>query len=274
VLPVVDANESVIHVLIPPDVPEGVYEIAICISDGPYATTDITVKGHRDTLDTDVDKSDPDPRTQNGKRKDLSDAGRRPQDFPPTSYPNGGHGGTLTCEDRHRIDGAFTRLSDGSREWSGITPMVGRFSHLYLDYCAERKTMYLLNDWLIGTSSYERNCYNLFDFTTGNGAEHWRIKVTHDSANPVIVVLNGVDVTKDTSLVRGGGFGFGPSPSDTTPHTIYEFGVKVKDGLFIIPVNTYVTGMRRQWCRGLRSCPRAHHAPGHVLGHGHHHAAV
>ena len=238
VLPVVDANESVIHVLIPPDVPEGVYEIAICIADGPYATTDITVKGHRDTLDTDVNKTDPDPRTQNGKRKDLSDAGRRPQDFPPTSYPNGGHGGTLTCEDRHRIDGAFTRLSDGSREWSGITPMVGRFSHLYLDYCAERKTMYLLNDWLIGTSSYERNCYNLFDFTTGNGAEHWRIKVTHDSANPVIVVLNGVDVTKDTSLVRGGGFGFGPSPSDTTPHTIYEFGVKVKDGLFIIPTGS------------------------------------
>jgi len=235
---ILNANEAVITISTPATITAGAHTVAICIADGPYGVSEFTTTSYRDTLDTDVDKTDPDPTTQNGSRKDLSDAGRRPTDFPVTTYPNGGHGGTLTCVDRHRIDGTFTRLSDGSREWSGISPMVGRFSHLYLDYCSDRRIMYLMNDWLIGSSSYETNCYNLFDFTTGNGTEHWRIKVTHDSANPVIVELNGIDVTADTTLVIGGGFGFGPSPSDTTPHTIYEFGVVVTAGLFIIPTGS------------------------------------
>ncbi|MBU3742582.1 MAG: hypothetical protein FGM24_09910 [Candidatus Kapabacteria bacterium] len=235
---ILNANDAVITISTPVTIVAGTHTVAICIADGPYGLTDFAMTVYRDTLDTDIDKTDPDPTTQNGGRKDLSDAGRRPTDFPVTTYPNGGHGGTLSCVDRHRIDGTFTRLSDGSREWSGIAPMVGRFSHLYLDYCSERRIMYLMNDWLIGSSSYETNCYNLFDFTTGNGTEHWRIKVTHDSANPVIVELNGVDVTTDSTLVIGGGYGFGPSPSDTVPHTIYEFGVVVAAGLFIIPTGS------------------------------------
>jgi hypothetical protein len=238
VAPILQSSNQAIIVRTPASLAAGRHQIAICIADGPYAVDSFSITSYVDTLDSKIDKTDPDPGTQNGPRIDLSDAARRPFDFPVTSYPNGGHGGTLSCVERHKIDGRFTRLSDGSREWEGIVPMIGRFSHLYLDYCAERKAMYLMNDWLIGSSEYNKSCYNLFDFTTGNGREHWRIKVTHDSTNPVIVVLNGVDVTKDTNLVIGGGFGYGPSPSDTTPHTIYEFSVVVSDGLFIIPTGS------------------------------------
>lgn len=235
---IISANEGLITIATNASLSGGKHSVAICITDGPYATDSFSVDAHADTLDKGVNKSDPNPSTQNGDRIDLSGADRRPRDGTVTDYPNGGHGGTLNCIDRHKIDGRFTKLRDGSQEWNGITPMVGRYSTLYLDYCSERKVMYLMNDWLIGTSSYNRSCYNLFDFTTGNGSEHWRIKVTHDSTNPVIVVLNGKDVTKDTTLVIGGGFGYGPSPNDTTPHTIYEFAVVVSEGLFIIPTGS------------------------------------
>jgi len=235
---IIDANTASIVLVTTVSLAQGKHDVAICISDGPFATDSFVVEAYRDTLDSQVDKTDPDPSTQNGNRIDLSGGDRRPRDGTVNDYPNGGRGGTLTCIDRHKIDGRFTQLRDGTREWSGITPMVGRFSTLYLDYCAERKVMYLMNDWLIGSSSYNRSCYNLFDFTTGNGSEHWRIKVTHDSTNPVIVILNGKDVTKDTTLVIGGGYGYGPSPNDTTPHTIYEFAVVVSEGLFIIPTGS------------------------------------
>ncbi|MBK9182183.1 MAG: hypothetical protein IPM83_03480 [Ignavibacteria bacterium] len=225
-----------VDILLPASVGEGTHTAWFCIDDGPFGSASITVTTRKETLDTAIDKTDPDPRTNNGPRQDLSGAGRRPHDDGRRDYPNGGHGGSLPCSERHVIDGTFTRLADSiSREWAGIPPMIGRFSHMYLDYCAEKGAMYLLNDWLLGTGSYKQNCYNVFEFTTGNGREQWKIKVTHDSVRPVIVVLNGADVTDDTTLVLGGGFGYGASPSDTTPHTIYEFGVKVSDGLFMLP---------------------------------------
>ncbi len=235
---IINANEGAITLATRMDLSAGSHSVAICVLDGPYAIDSFTVETYRDTLDTQVNKTDPNPSTQNGDRLDLSGGNRRPRDGTVTDYPNGGHGGSLNCNERHKIDGRFTQLSDGSREWNGIAPMVGRFSTLYLDYCNERKVMYLMNDWLIGSSQYNRSCYNLFDFTTGNGREHWRIKVTHDSTNPVIVLLNGKDVSKDTTLVIGGGYGYGPSPNDTTPHTIYEFAVVVTEGLFIIPTGS------------------------------------
>jgi hypothetical protein len=235
---VLSANDRAIIIATSTKLAAGSHTVAICILDGPYALDSFTVEKYADTLDTQVDMTDPDPGTQCGGRLDMSGGDRRPRDGTVTEYPNGGHGGTLRCNERHKIDGRFTQLSDGSQEWNGIAPMVGRFSTLYLDYCDERKVMYLLNDWRIGSSRYNRSCYNLFDFTTGNGREHWRIKVTHDSTNPVIVLLNGKDVSKDTSLVIGGGYGYGPSPNDTTPHTIYEFAVVVSEGLFIIPTGS------------------------------------
>lgn len=220
---------------IPTTVSEGTRTLSLCVVDGPYAETTVELLRLADTLDTAVDRFDPDPRTQNGPRQDLSSGSRRPQKHGARTYPNGGYGGTQACSDRHHVDGKFTEYTNQPREWSGIPPMIGRFSNLYLDYCSETSMMYLMNDWLIGSSEYQANCYNLFGFVTGNGREVWLIKVTHDTLNPVIVELNGVDVTNDTNLVIGGAFSIGPSPSDTTAHTMYEFGVRVSSGLFFMP---------------------------------------
>ncbi|GMV53347.1 MAG: hypothetical protein AMXMBFR68_11390 [Ignavibacteria bacterium] len=212
--------------------------LAVCVTDGPYAETTLQLIDHRDTLDQGVNKADPDPRTQDGPRQDLHKADRRPYSYTPKTHPNGGSVGTLPCEERHVIDGSFTTLKNNEREWSSIAPLIGRFSHMYLDYCPQTQTMYLMNYWLIGTGTYQQNCYNLFGFSTGNSQEAWLIKVTHDTARPVIVMLNGNDVTDDTTIVRGGAFGFGTSPSDTTPHTMYEFGVRASVGLFFLPINS------------------------------------
>ena len=232
--PIINATRGAVSIRIPNDA-AGEHTVWFCIDDGPTAVGTITVRAAQRELDTMIDRTDPDPRTNTGPRQDLSDVNRRPIRDDVRTYPGGGHGGTLPCTERHIIDGTFSTLSDGTREWSGIPPMIGRFSHMYLDYCHTDSAMYLANDWLIGTGIYRDNCYNLFDFTTGNGKEHWRIKVTHDTVRPVIVVLNGVDVTDDSTRVIGGRFGIGTSPSDTTPHTIYEFGVRVTAGLFMLP---------------------------------------
>ncbi len=241
----VTLDDEAVHVLayadegltvqIPPTATSGMHTLNVCVVDGPWATTTFQIDAYSDTLDAEIDRTDPDPRTQNGSRQDLSTASRRPHDFTSRTHPNGGHGGTLPCSSRHIIDGTCTQIPNHQREWSGIAPMIGRFSHMYLDYCPETQTMYLMNDWLIGKGEYQSNCYNLFGFTTGNGTEVWEIKVTHDTAHPVIVELNGKDVTSDTTIVHGGAFSIGPSPSDTTPHTMYEFGVRVTEGLFVIP---------------------------------------
>lgn len=232
--PIINATRGAVSIRVPNDA-AGEHTVWFCIDDGPTAVGTITVRAAQRELDTAIDRTDPDPRTNTGPRQDLSHVNRRPIRDDVRTYPGGGHGGTLPCTERHIIDGAFSTLSDGTREWSGIPPMIGRFSHMYLDYCHTDSAMYLANDWLIGTGIYRDNCYNLFDFTTGNGKEHWRIKVTHDTVRPVIVVLNGVDVTDDSTRVIGGRFGIGTSPSDTTPHTIYEFGVRVTAGLFMLP---------------------------------------
>ncbi len=221
---------------IPTSKESGTHSLEVCVVDGPWAQLSIEVIQVLDTLDMEIDSTDPDPRTQNGPRQDLSSGGRRITHQDGRSYPNGGYGGSGRCDERHVIDGQFTKHSDHQSEWSGILPMVGRFSNLYLDYCSTTGVMYLMNDWLIGTGSYQSSCYNLFGFTTGNGREVWLVKVTHDTLRPVIVELNGEDVTNDSLIVLGGSFSVGSSPSDSTPHTMYEFGVRVSSGLFFMPL--------------------------------------
>ena len=234
-IPVLSYTDSGLTAQVPSSVQAGVHVLSVCVVDGPWSERTIEIEEHQDTLDTGIDKTDPDPRTQNGPRQDLSSGSRRISRTGSRTYPNGGYGGSLSCDERHVIDGQFTEHEGHQREWSGITPMIGRFSNLYLDYCPDTKVMYLMNDWLIGSGEYQSNCYNLFGFTTGNGREVWLVKVTHDTLRPVIVELNGEDVTDDTTLVMGGAFSIGASPSDTTPHTMYEFGVRVSSGLFFMP---------------------------------------
>jgi hypothetical protein len=129
-----------------------------------------------------------------------------------------------TCTGNHIIDGLFS-----PNEWDNSKPAQGKYSNLYADYCDG--ILYILNDWKLGTEEPdEMNCYNLFELYTGDATEHWGIYVYHDTAKGIRVFRNGVDVSNDTNIVIGGKFNFDKSPNLDTPHTIYEFGIKVSEG--------------------------------------------
>lgn len=133
------------------------------------------------------------------------------------------------CLSKHEIDGKFTRFADSSKEWSNVRAASGRFSDLYADYC--NGTLYILNDWVLGSEEPDKeNCYNLFELTTGNGTQHWGIYVYHSLRKGIRVFLNGIDVSLDPDIVKGGKFGMDSSPRDASPHTVYEFGIKADEG--------------------------------------------
>jgi hypothetical protein len=232
---IIGLTKSSATFLVPSGLAEGAAEVFLCVADGPWGRATADVQDTVVLLDSLQDPFDPDPATQNGPRIDLSREPRIVTREGSVSNPPGGHGKpvNIPCDSMHRIDGRFTKHGvDRPSEWQGITPLVGRFSTLYLDYCPITKTMYLMNDWGIGNGPYEPTCYNRFGFSTGKGHENWVVLVNHDTTKPVTVLLNGVEVTNDTSKVAGGRFGFEASLTDTMPHTLYEFGVRASSGLF------------------------------------------
>ncbi len=238
---VIGVTAKSISFTLPAQTPIGDVTISFCISDGPWGRALATVVAKRALLDTAVNSFDPDPTTQNGPPVDLSRTPRIVEREPSVTNPPGGYGWPtdLACDSMHTIDGLFTRSRPGRpQEWEGITPLLGRFSKLYLDYCPKSQIMYLMNDWGIGNGPYEKTCYNVFGFSTGNGRENWKIKVNHDTARPVVVELNGKDVTDDTAIVVGVRFGFSTSPCHGTTHTIYEFGIKASVGLFFMEIGS------------------------------------
>ncbi len=141
----------------------------------------------------------------------------------------GSIGANPNCLSKHDIDGKFTRFQDGTKEWSEVKAARGKYSDLYADYC--NGTLYILNDWVLGSEEPDKeNCYNLFELTTGGGTQHWGIYVYHNIRKGIRVFLNGQDVSSDTSIVKGGKFGMDSSARDPKPHTIYEFAIKADEG--------------------------------------------
>ncbi|MBI5610886.1 MAG: hypothetical protein HY902_18550 [Deltaproteobacteria bacterium] len=110
------------------------------------------------------------------------------------------------------IDGDF---SPG--EWPCHVPMPGKFSYLYLRLEGER--LHVLNDWLLRDDKpVTPAMYNLFQFSTGDGAQAWDLRVYGD--NHVEVKLNG-----QPAPIAEGASGFHPSPNQAKPHTIFEFAL-------------------------------------------------
>lgn len=141
----------------------------------------------------------------------------------------GAMGANPNCLSKHEVDGKFTRFPDSTKEWSQVNAARGRYSDLYADYC--NGTLYILNDWVLGSEEPDKeNCYNLFELTTGGGTQHWGIYVYHNIRKGIRVFLNGTDVSSDTSIVKGGKFGMDVSARDPKPHTIYEFAIKADEG--------------------------------------------
>ena len=236
-LDIITATHCLITCKVPENTKPGEHIISFRINDGDSGSTKIIVKENTDS-DSYADGNEPDPKKQYG---DSVEAGKNPKGKERGSEvnnPSGGYGNEpkIECSLLHKIDGKFTDSVSGDRkEWSGIMPLNGRFSELYMDYCDEKGILYLLNDWYLATENPDTTCYNLFTFYTANGDETWNIRVYHSTYKGTIVFRNNVNVTKDTNYVIGGKAGFHSSPLHKLPHTIYEFGIKVKPGRFFFP---------------------------------------
>jgi hypothetical protein len=100
--------------------------------------------------------------------------------------------------------------------WSQITPIVGQYSYLYIDYMTDG-TLLILNDWhgdpndIAGT-----NLYNYFNIT--DGSDDYQVWVYANPADDVIED-NGAPIS------GSGYYYYGTSPTDSSPHTIYEFEI-------------------------------------------------
>ncbi len=224
---------------VPAQAEPGEHAVEAVFDDNLVARARLTVIAHTPSYDS-TDGTDPNPTTQHGP---PVEPGQSPRPLPPGSsgsHPPGGYHGVppgVPCSRLHAIDGTFTPdILPGRREWDGIPPLTGRFSYLYLDYCPDSNRLYLLNDWCLGTGSYDAStCYNLFEFYTGGGREYWQVRIYHDTTKGIKVFRNGVDVSQDTNYVCGGAFGYGPTALCPQPHTIYEFCLTVEPGGFYLP---------------------------------------
>lgn len=132
---------------------------------------------------------------------------------------------------------AFPHTADGTfSSWNGATPPAqfeyfdvpsakGMYSFFYADFDGER--LWLLNDWAHGGAAIEPDCYNQFKVTTGNGQEHWDIRSYGDQR--IEIRKNGTLLDASSNDVVGG-YSFGASPNEATPHTQYEIGIKAAPG--------------------------------------------
>lgn len=212
----------------------------LCVDDGPWGDLSVSVL-RRPPEDNDItqDSDDPNKDTQNGP---PVESGKDPKPIIPGEWitnPSGGSGRpqNIPCDSVHRIDGAFSEISSTWREWNGIVPQIGKFSHLYIDYCHSTSTLYLLNDWFLASDEPDvSTCYNRFELFTGNGQERWEIRVYHDKSKGTRVLRNGTDVTGDTTYFIAGAYSFGPSPAVADSHTIYEFAIRAMPGEFYLPM--------------------------------------
>lgn len=236
---ILSKNSDIIKAKIPTDIADGQHTIALYFDDNVFGSVTFDVFTQDSTVKSTIDGFDPNPETQNGKPRNQ---GANPKPILRTgsiTNPSGGYiSTTKSCTELHIIDGAFTKFDDESfNEWDGIVPLKGQFSNLYLDYCGDDRILYLMNDWVLGNGNYDSTtCYNLFEFVTGGGQERWMVKVYNNIEAGIIVTLNGEDVSSDTNIVIGGRFGFNSSPLDTNEHTMWEFGLKVTEGLYVMRV--------------------------------------
>ncbi|MCX8054214.1 MAG: T9SS type A sorting domain-containing protein [Ignavibacteria bacterium] len=206
-----------------------------------------SVKNKPNKSDT-INPYDPDPRTNLGKEVDYS-KGKPP--VPKGEVVKNKPGGSSNnkiedCDKFHKIDGIFTdSVGDGkTKEWSTITPLIGTFSNLYLDYCPTTKILYIMNDWKLGNGNYDSlTCFNEFEFSTAGGVENWKIRIYNSITKGIKVTLNGKDVTNDTNYVLGGRYGNAKSLLVDSNHTMWEFGVKASGGLFTMRLFRDEVGM-------------------------------
>lgn len=110
-------------------------------------------------------------------------------------------------------------MGPGEHEWSCHVPVVGQFGIFYMHY--SNGVLRVLNDWLMRDDQpICAGMFNKFEMSTGNGRQHWEIRVFGDST--IQVLLNGLPYE-----VANGGYHYGPSPNEAKPHAMFEFRLGV-----------------------------------------------
>ncbi|MEM6956907.1 MAG: hypothetical protein AAF645_14530 [Myxococcota bacterium] len=112
----------------------------------------------------------------------------------------------------HVVDGSFT-----GEEWAHVVPQEGVMTDLYLDYADGH--LYLLNDWRANTEGIRPDCFNHFQFTL----EDTKVTMKVYGNGRVEVLLND----EPNPEVGQGMYGFGPSPLNPTPHTMFELSLEL-----------------------------------------------
>jgi hypothetical protein len=112
----------------------------------------------------------------------------------------------------HVVDGAFT-----GTEWDHATTLEGLFTDVYMDYRDGR--LYFLNDWRANQEGIRSDCFNYFQVRIGG--EWIDLRVYGDGQ---VQVRRG---DMPVAIGADGAYGFGPSPDQAEPHTIYEFSLAV-----------------------------------------------
>ncbi len=108
----------------------------------------------------------------------------------------------------HVVDGRFT-----GEEWAHVRPIQGLLTDAYLD--VEGDYLYVLNDWRVNREGIRPDCFNYFGLYLG-------------SRQIALAVYGDGHVEVDgEEIVAEGGYGFGPSPTNPEPHTIWEFRIPV-----------------------------------------------
>jgi hypothetical protein len=128
-----------------------------------------------------------------------------------------------------RVDGSYTVDDEnGCDEWEGVTPLLGTYARFYLRVTPSwtgpvgSLRLHLLNDWHLREDvDICGGMYNLFQFRTGSGLQHWEVKVFGDGT--ATVMLNGAPLA--SNLVESG-YSFGPSPTNPRNHTQFEFAIE------------------------------------------------
>ena len=126
----------------------------------------------------------------------------------------------------HVIDGRF-----GDNEWNHITPAIGRYTNLYVDYIDG--IVYICSDWIFNTvAPVQDDFYALFTVVSGGGQQIWSIRVYGN--NRVEVELNGVAPLVGQDVVTGAS-GFDVSPrAPVQNHTIFEVAFAPLPGNFSV----------------------------------------
>ncbi len=128
---------------------------------------------------------------------------------------------------KHTADGAFNDWTPEAKdyEWFDVKAARGMYSYFYADF--DGANLWLLNDWFFSGEKISPDCYNQFGVWTGNGRERWDIRAY---GNKKIEVRKNGELLDDKASGVEGGYSFGPSPNEASPHTLYELKIPATPG--------------------------------------------